>query len=1699
MYTAILQYIFFEFYLYVVFCMISVINQSQYQNNYLKVVTGGNDPSISRSQQYAQVARNTHRYKKYPIVTYTPPFFKDFLIDSGKVSTFDLTDYLISDFDGTTTFYSSNSKILSINGNIATVNRENGQVIVTVTQTNGINTVGRNSQALVTITSFVVKYVTTLKLNDTICSFGDTPFRLHAISNSPAPIIYDTDDHNVAVFTADNVLIPVNIGVTRIIAYQNATGGKDSTYTAASVTVSLTVNAIQPAVRNFYILKDYDSYGFADVNGFNRSFSITGGVNFISNSTGAFIYESYDTNVATVDAVTGWVTTYSNGQTIIYVTQLAAGNYTEFRFSCYLNVYPMIHPIITFNNIVIDLANTPAIDLTDYISTDSDGKFTFRLTDTSPCIDLSINQNIATFHGAGEYYINAALPETHAYYSGFYAANSTATVIATSLVADFNTNLVLNDFACNYKDASFTIDAVSDSPSLIIFSSDNTHVATVEGNRIIPHNAGTAQITAMQPAFSETDFYYSAVSKTVTFTVNPIQPTVDNFDVLKDRDSYGITDVNGVYRRFHITDQTEFNSDSTGEFIYDSYDTNVATIDAATGWVTTVGEGKTIITVTQLAVENYTEFRFSCYLNVYPLIHPRITFNNFIIDLTNMPTIDLTDYIYTDSDGKFTFRLTDTSPSVDLSINENIATFHGAGEYYINAALPETHAYYVANSTATAISTSLVADFNTNLVLNDFECHYNDAPFEIPATSDSQSTITFVSSNTSVATVDGNRITPRNAGTAQITATQIVFNSQNVSYSAVSTTATFTVKPIQPAVRNFDVLKDRVSYGITDVNGVYRRFHITDQTEFNSNSPGAFTYESYDTNVATIDQDGWVTTVGEGTTIITVTQLAAGNYTEFRFSCYLNVYPLIHPRITFNNFMVNLYNTPTIHLTEYVSTDSDGQFTFSLASASPSSNVTIRGNVATFHGVGEFYINAALPETHAYYTGNFTAICIVTTLAVEFRTHLLFDDFQCRYRDAPFAIHAESDSPAPVMFSVSQPAGQPVVATITGNIITPVNAGVVAIVATQDAWSEGDQSYSATSATVHFTVNKIQPIIQNIQILRDYDSYGITDVNGVNRRFHITGQVDFISDSPGGFTYDSYDKGVAVVDAEGWVTTVGQGTTIIYVTQLAAANYEKYTFYCYVNVYPLIHPTITFQPFAVNIANTHSVNLLNYATTNSDAALQFSSTDPNIAIDGDIASFSGIGQIPITASLPETTHYYSTTYAVDVVVTSIQAKFNTVIEFSPVQCFYRDAPFQLHASSNSPSPITFVSSDPTIAAVVDNVITPLKIGQVTVTASQAAYNTDDVSYPAATAEAVFTIHPIQPTISNIDILRDADIFGYGFTENITGGATFQSNSAGQITYDSYDETVATVDSLGVVTSIKKGTTLIRVTQAAAGNYTSFMFHSYVNVIELTPAVIRFDDFVFNSESSDVIDLSQYVVTNSDAPVVFTSSDPTQLSIAGNIATIMRGFLGAVNVTASQVKTHSFYAGSKTAVVFITGIHKKFETNLVFGDDAISCFYGDAAFRLAATSDSPAPVVYTSADSSIAAMVGDLITPMKAGVTTITASQPAYINAEVFYSEASKNATFTVKPIPPTISNLGILQNKDIYGIGVRFHITDGVRFISGSDGEFTYNSYDKSVATIDVNTGWVTTVGAGSTIVYVTQEASGNYSAFTFHSYLNVY
>lgn len=149
-----------------------------------------------------------------------------------------------------------------------------------------------------------------------------------------------------------------------------------------------------------------------------------------------------------------------------------------------------------------------------------------------------------------------------------------------------------------------------------------------------------------------------------------------------------------------------------------------------------------------------------------------------------------------------------------------------------------------------------------------------DEAFTNPLTSNTDGTVTYESSDETVATVDANgQVTILKAGTTTITAKA----AETDAYLAANASYTLTVELVTPEMTFAESTIEKFTTDAAFTNAL------------TCDSDGEITYESSNEAAATVDANGQITIVGEGTATITATAAATDKYEAATASYALTV------------------------------------------------------------------------------------------------------------------------------------------------------------------------------------------------------------------------------------------------------------------------------------------------------------------------------------------------------------------------------------------------------------------------------------------------------------------------------------------------------------------------------------------------------------------------------------------------------------------------------------------------------------------------------------------------------------------------------------------------------------------------------------------------------------------------------------------
>lgn len=637
--------------------------------------------------------------------------------------------------------------------------------------------------------------------------------------------------------------------------------------------------------------------------------------------------------------------------------------------------------------------------------------------------------------------------------------------------------------------------------------------------------------------------------------------------------------------------------------------------------------------------------------------------------------------------------ITYTSSNTSVAtISGNTVTITGVGSTTITASQPGNTSYNPASNVAQNLTVNKATQTITFGALPTKA--FGDANFALGATASSGLTISYISSNTSVATISGSTVTIVGVGSTIITASQ----AGDANYIAAnSVQQTLTVNKANQTI-SFGSLPSK-TFGSA-------AFSLTAATS--SGLP--ITYTISNTAVATISGNT-VTILGTGTSTITASQAGNANYNAaISVGQTLTVTPA-DQTIVFNSLPAKVFGDAPFSLSATAS--SNLPITFN---SNNSAVATISGNTVTIIGVGTATITASQGGSSNYNA----APNVQQTLTVSKANQTItFGSLPTKtFGDGPFTISASSSSGLPVTFSSSNTA----ISTVSGNTIAILGAGNVGILASQ----AGNANYNAATVVQQFlTIDKAAQTI----------SFAPLPTKTVgDPSFTISAT----SSSGLPVTFSGNNASVATISGT-TVTINGGGTVIITANQAGNGNYLPATSASQQLTVNKLNQAITFNPLSTRIVG--DIFTLT-ASSSSSLGVTYSSSNTSVAtISGTSLTVVGAGTAVITASQAGNASYNP---ASDVQQTLTANKANQVITFSSLpDKTVGDLAFNLQATASSGLSVTYTTTSPRIS-ISGNQVTILSGGRTNVTASQAG----NANYNAASSVTQsFCIKPAKPTIA----------------------------------------------------------------------------------------------------------------------------------------------------------------------------------------------------------------------------------------------------------------------------------------------------------------------------------------------------------------
>jgi len=872
---------------------------------------------------------------------------------------------------------------------------------------------------------------------------------------------------------------------------------------------------------------------------------------------------------------------------------------------------------------------------------------------------------------------------------------------------------------------------------------------------------------------------------------------------------------------------------------YTSSDTTVAKILGGT-IIHIVGAGKTTIKATQLGNEIYAVSNATQTLTV--------TKANQTITFSGLTTISYTQPDFSPFSSPSGTIVYYSSNIKVLNVVNGKLHVTGVGQATIIASSPSSSKYNVATDvskvfTVTKADQTIVTNGNINKT-------YNDPDFSIGANASSGLPITYIIANSAIAVSSFDQIRIKGAGTTSITISQ----GGNENFNSATATITLTVAKAT----------QEISFP------AFTTLHFGDP-DFN---PGAattqdlpITYTSSDDAIASVINN-LIHIVSTGQVQITAHQTGNGNYlpapdvsqilTINKTSQIITLDPIPSKKWGDQDFDLNANTTSGLPLS-YSSTNT--------------SVATVSNGKVHLIGVGSTTITVSQPGN-----SNFESATAVSQLLQVNKVSQSINFSSIAEKaigQSDFVLTASATSGLSITYTSSNPS----VATISGNTVHIAGSGITYITATQ-----GGNIYYLPATSIQQAL-----IVKN-------SAQSISFGNLPDKTY---GDADFTisaTSSSGLPVYFISDNTLAATISGNTIHIIGAGSANIIALQDGNSNFAAATPLSQLLKIEKANQAITFIPVPIKTYNSPS--FVPVVTSNSGLQVEFESSNEDVAIIiGDRVYITGVGTAIISAKQTGNNNFNQ---AITVNQTLTVSKSSQLITFNPIPNKTLGNPdFEPDAYTSSYLPITYTSSNPSVATIVNNKIHIVGVGISEITASQTG-NANFVS--ASDKTQILTINKANQTI-NFDALGSVKYGSPDFS-------LFASSSSNlPISYISNNPIVATITN-GVVHILNSGTTYISAMQNGNDSYNAAPIITQTLVVEKASQAIVFDS-IYTKKYGD-LDFGPGAFSSAGLPVIYTVDNP-------NVAMIINGKVhiiaaGKVIITVRQSGNNNYSAADEISRV-----------------------------------------------------------------------------------------------------------------------------------------------------------------------------------------
>ena len=533
-------------------------------------------------------------------------------------------------------------------------------------------------------------------------------------------------------------------------------------------------------------------------------------------------------------------------------------------------------------------------------------------------------------------------------------------------------------------------------------------------------------------------------------------------------------------------------------------------------------------------------------------------------------------------------------------------------------------------------------------------------------------------------------------------------------------------------------------------------------------------------------------------------------------------------------------------------------------------------------------------------------------------------------------------------------------------------------------------------------------------------------------------------------SWTSSDEKIATVSDNGLVKGIAVGT----VTITAKTENDKSDTCTITVVEPDIEVTkVTLNESILELTQEETYNLIAVISPDNatDKTVTWETSDSNVATVSDIGLVTAVapGTATITVVTTNNKKATCTVKVKEIEVSEINLN-KTSMEITQGETETLIATILPDNAANKT--VTWTSSSEDIATVSSNgSVTAILPGETIITAS---------SNNGKTATCTVIVNPIE--VESVTLNKSELKLKVGKYETLSATVLPSNATYKTVTWTSSDETVATVNSNGLVNAIKEGNTIIT---AKCSNGKLATCTVTVSAIEVESVILNKSILTLVEGNSDNLTAAILPVNATNKIVAWSTSDESvaQVTTVGQVTAIAPG-TAVITATSNNGKTATCKVTVSAAVVAVESIFLSETSGEIIKGSNVSLTATILPYN--ATNKT---VTWKTNNTSVATVDSSgKVLGVDCGTATITAS-----------TNNGKTATYTVTVIPdptkPTSINTDV-ENVEIIE-GLKMQLTATVEPSTASQ-EVIWSSSNNAVATVS-NTGLVQGITVGNAVITV--------------------